>query len=126
MRFEQANFSADKGWYVGPWNSDLAVSVGFANKGVDKPHVHSRITEIYLVARGVAEIRVAQQTIRLAAGDVIIIEPGEAHTFLSSSPDYYHFVIHTPGLAGERARTEKTPVSRARLGLPAYSPPQSK
>ena len=126
MRFEQANFFADKGWHVGPWNSDLAVSVGFANKGVDDPHVHSQITEIYLVARGVAEIRVEQQTIRLAAGDVMTIEPGEAHTFLSSSPDYYHFVIHTPGLAGERAGAEKTPVSRARLGLPAYSPPQSK
>jgi quercetin dioxygenase-like cupin family protein len=117
MRFEQANLSDDKGWYAGPWDSDLAVSVGFANKGIDQPHIHAQITEIYLVARGTAEIRVEQQTIGLSVGDVIIVDPDEAHTFLSSSPDYYHFVIHTPGLIGERARTEKSSVPRSRLGL---------
>ncbi len=117
MRLEHANRSDDKGWYVGPWNSDLAVSVGFANRGIDQPHVHSRITEIYLVVRGSAEIRVEQQTLSLSAGDMLIIDPGEAHTFLSSSPDYYHFVIHTPGLSGESARSEKSLVPRSRLGL---------
>ena len=117
MRFEQANLSDDKGWYAGPWNSDLAVSVGFANKGIDQPHIHSQITEIYLVARGTSEIRVEQQTIKLSVGDVIVVDPGEAHTFLSSSPDYYHFVIHIPGLTGERARNEKLSVPRSRLGL---------
>lgn len=95
----------------------MAVSVGFANKGIDEPHVHSQMTEIYLVARGQAQLRLEQQTIQLAAGDMIVIEPGEAHTFLSSSPDYHHFVIHTPALVGEEARLEKTAVSPERLGL---------
>jgi quercetin dioxygenase-like cupin family protein len=117
MRFEQANLSDDKGWYAGPWDSDLAIAVGFANKGIDQPHIHSQITEIYLVARGSAEIRIEQQTIRLSVGDVIIVDPGEAHTFLSSSPDYHHFVIHIPDPSGERTRTEKSSVSRSRLGL---------
>ena len=117
MRFEQANLAEDKGWYAGPWNSGLPISIGFANKGVDEPHVHSLITEIYLVARGTAEIRLEQQTMTLSAGDMLALDPGEAHTFLSSSPDYYHFVIHTPGLAGEQARTEKSLVPRLRLGM---------
>lgn len=117
MRFEQANLLDDKGWYAGPWDSNLPISVGFANKGIDQPHVHSQITEIYLVTRGTAEIRVEQRTITLSAGDMIVVDPGEAHTFLSSSPDYYHFVIHTPGLTGEKARTEKSSVPRSRLGM---------
>lgn len=117
MRIERANPNAAKGWYAGPWNSDLTVSVGYANAGVDEPHVHRRVTEIYLVARGAAEIRVEQETIALEAGDVIVVEPGEAHTFLSSSPDYFHFVAHMPGLSGEEARAEKSPVPRSRLGL---------
>jgi hypothetical protein len=53
----------------------------------------------------------------LSGGDMIVLEPGEAHTFLESSPDYFHFVIQTPGLAGEQARTAKSAVSRMRLGL---------
>jgi len=117
MRVERADPDAEKGWCVGPWDSDLTVSVGYANAGVDEPHVHSRITEIYMVARGTSEIRVEQETVTLRAGDVIVVEPGEAHTFLSSSPDYFHFVAHVPGLSGEDARTEKSSVPRLRLGL---------
>lgn len=117
MRIERADPSVDKGWCIGPWNSDLAVSVGYANAGVDEPHVHGRIAEIYMVAQGASEIRVERETIALKAGDVIVVEPGEAHTFLSSSPDYFHFVLHTPGLTGEEARAEKLPAPRSRLGL---------
>ena len=117
MRIEQASQTAGKGWYAGPWNSDLAISVGYANEGIDQPHLHTEVNEIYLVARGTAEIRVEQETITLTPGDMIVLEPGEAHTFLSNSPDYFHFVIHTPGLSGERAQKEKTAVSRSHLGL---------
>ncbi len=112
MRLAQADLSVAKGWYVGPWNSDLPIAIGYANAGIDEPHVHAQITEIYIVARGASEIRVEQETITLRAGDMIIVEPGEAHTFLSNSPDYFHVVLHTPALSGD-----KQPVSRARLGL---------
>jgi mannose-6-phosphate isomerase-like protein (cupin superfamily) len=117
MRIERADPTAGKGWYVGPWNADLVVSVGYANEGIDEPHVHQRITEIYMVARGASEIRVEQETVALKAGDTIVVEPGEAHTFLSNSPEYLHFVIHTPGLTGEEAKGEKMRVPRSRLGL---------
>jgi mannose-6-phosphate isomerase-like protein (cupin superfamily) len=106
-----------KGWLAGPWDSDLPVSIGFASEGVDEPHVHSEITEIYLVARGSARIRVEGTTVELTEGDALIVEPGEAHTFVGSSADYLHFVVQTPGLAGDAARREKAPVARSRLGL---------
>lgn len=117
MRIERANRLQDKGWYAGPWNSSLSISVGYAYIGIDEPHVHTQISEIYLVARGTSLLRVEQETVALSAGDMIVVEPGEAHTFLESSPDYFHFVIHTPGLTGEMVRTEKSVVSRERLGL---------
>ncbi len=117
MHIERADSSVGKGWYTGPWNSNLTVSVGYANEGIDDPHVHTRITEIYLIARGSSQMRVEQETITLSAGDMIVIEPGEAHTFLSSSPEYFHFVAHVPGLSAEEARTERFSVSRSRLGL---------
>lgn len=118
MRLERADQTRGKGWYAGPWDSALAVSVGYAMRGIDEPHAHTRITEIYLIARGTAVMRVERQDVTLQAGDMLALEPGEAHTFVSSSPDYFHFVIHTPGLANEEARAEKTAVARERLGLP--------
>jgi mannose-6-phosphate isomerase-like protein (cupin superfamily) len=116
MRLGRINDDA-KGWLAGPWDSDLAISVGFANEGVDDPHVHSLLTEIYLVARGTSAVRVGTDTIELQQGDVLIVEPGEAHTFLSSSPEYLHFVVHTPGFAGDAAEQERQAVPRSQLGL---------
>jgi quercetin dioxygenase-like cupin family protein len=91
--------------------------VGYANAGIDEPHFHTGITEIYLVARGKSLIRVEEETIILSTGDVIIVDAGEAHTFLESSLDYLHFVIHVSSSINEKVLAEKTPVPRARLGL---------
>lgn len=117
MRIEHADLAAAKGWYAGPWNSTLPVSVGYANEGIDEPHLHRRMTEIYLVARGGSEVRVERETVRLGPGDMLVVEPGEAHTFLSSSSDYLHFVLHVPGLPPEEARSDRVPVERSRLTL---------
>jgi mannose-6-phosphate isomerase-like protein (cupin superfamily) len=94
----------------------LAVSIGYAHVGVDEPHLHMRIREVYLIARGSCRVRVEQETVNLMAGDVLIVEPGEAHTFLEHSTDYFHFVLHVPGLAGDEACAEKFPVELSRLG----------
>lgn len=117
MRIFQSDPSIHKGWFAGQWNSSLPVSIGYANAGVNEPHLHICTTEIYLVARGSAILRVEQQNITLAAGDMVVIEPGEAHTFLENTPDYFHFVLHTPALQGAEAQADKVSVGYARLGL---------
>jgi mannose-6-phosphate isomerase-like protein (cupin superfamily) len=117
MLHTHAPANVAKGWSLGPWNASLPVAVGYANAGVDEPHRHRRITEIYLVASGTAEIRVEARTLVLAAHDVLVVAPGEAHTFLGSSPEYFHFVLHVPALPPAEAAADKVPVSRADLGL---------
>lgn len=117
MRIHHAARITPKGWYEGPWNSDLGLSLGYANEGIHEPHLHTALTEIYLIASGTSSLRVERSEIHLAKGDVIIIEPGEAHTFTHFSPDYFHFVIHTPGLSGDAAAADKVLIEPTRLGL---------
>lgn len=117
MRLEHAESSETKGWLIGPWNSKNELSIGYANTGLDEPHVHGIVTEIYLVGQGNAVVRVNKQTINICAEDVLQIEPGEGHSFRANTEDYFHFVIHHPGLAGNKARVDKRPVSRKDLGL---------
>ena len=117
MRVEHADSASAKGWYVGPWNSKLEVAVGYANEAIDEPHLHAAIIEIYLVASGHVQVRIEQMTVALSPGDILVLDPGEAHTFLSSSPDYFHFVIHTPIRQSNPEAPDKTPVPRNRLGL---------
>lgn len=85
-----------KGWYFGPWNSTVPVPVGYANEGIDLMHYHEHMHEIYLVAQGTSTILIDGNEIQLKQGDAIAVEPGEVHTFVDSSDDYFHFVIHAP------------------------------
>jgi mannose-6-phosphate isomerase-like protein (cupin superfamily) len=91
-----------KGWFVGPWNSSVPAAVGWADRGVNWPHRHDQMYEIYLVARGTSVAVVDGREVPLAAGDMLVVEPGEAHTFVDSTADYLHFVVQAPFVAGDK------------------------
>ena len=91
-----------KGWFVGPWNSSVPIAVGYADIGVNEPHAHLQMHEIYLVARGTSTALIGNETVLLGVGDVLVVEPGETHTFADSSHDYLHFVIQTPFVPGDK------------------------
>ena len=91
-----------KGWFAGPWNSHLPIAAGWADRGVNLPHRHDLMYEIYFNARGESIAVVAGQTIHLRSGDMLAVEPGEAHTFISSTDDYLHFVVQAPFVGGDK------------------------
>lgn len=91
-----------KGWLIGPWNSAVPLPVGYANEGIADRHYHQQMYEIYLVAKGNSTALVNGKAITLAAGDVLVVEPGEVHTFTESSADYFHFVVQAPFAPGDK------------------------
>ena len=103
------NVAADgthgKGWFAGPWSSDVPVPIGWADEGVNEPHRHDVMYEVYLVARGESVAVVDGVEVRLRAGDMLLVEPGESHTFTSSSADYLQFVVQAPFVAGDKVLT---------------------
>ena len=56
--------------------------------------------------RGASTIVVDGTPIALGPGDVIVVEPGEVHTFAESTPDYFHFVLHCPPVRGDKVVME--------------------
>lgn len=99
-----------KGWLLGPWNSPIPASIGYANAGIADCHCHQQMYELYLVARGTSKALVEGKAVALAAGDVLVVEPGEVHTFLESSDDYFHFVVQTPFVAKDKVAGDKVTV----------------
>lgn len=95
-----------KGWYVGPWNSDIPIPIGYANEGINEKHYHAQMTEVYLIAKGTSVAVVDEVAISLQAGDILIVEPGEIHTFSASSEDYLHFVLQTLFVRGDKELVE--------------------
>jgi len=90
-----------KGWYPKLSHPTLPM-IGFANQGVNEPHFHRKLREVYLVARGSSTLLVNGAPVSLHAGDVIVVEPDEVHTFIDSTPDYFHFVLHCPPVKGDK------------------------
>lgn len=91
-----------KGWYRKLARPALPL-IGFANHGIDEPHYHHQSHEVYLVARGSSTIVVDGTALTLSEGDVIVVEPGEVHTFVASTSDYFHFVLQCPPSSGDKA-----------------------
>ena len=110
MRVTRPDAAIDKGWFAGPWDSDLAINIGYANAAVAERHYHRTMTEIYFIARGNVILDIDGQEVTVHEKSAVIIEPGEVHMFLESSPDHYHFVVQTPGLQGAAAKTDKVVV----------------
>jgi quercetin dioxygenase-like cupin family protein len=95
-----------KGWFYGPWNSSVSLPIGYANEGIREKHFHSQMYEIYLIAQGQSVAEVEGERITLKAGDVLVVEPGEVHTFVESSSNYLHFVIQTPFVQNDKTMVE--------------------
>lgn len=91
----------DKGWYVDLFRPELP-AIGFANAGINEPHYHNVLREVYLVARGSSTMIIDGMEVVLNAGDVIVLEPGELHTFVRNTDDYFHFVLHCPMVRGDK------------------------
>jgi len=90
-----------KGWCSELFHPSLP-AIGFANQGIDERHYHRQLYEVYLVVKGSSTVVVNDTPITLHAGDVIVIEPGEAHIFVENTPDYFHFVLHCPPTKGDK------------------------
>jgi len=91
-----------KGWFIGPWDSKLPIPVGYANAGINEKHVHQKMYEVYLVANGHSTAVVDGKDVSLKSGDMLVVEPGEVHTFIDNSDDYFHFVINAPFVKGDK------------------------
>ena len=118
MRVEKEDPNAGKGWYVSgetfgctePWATPARSSTSLICTG-------AQLRSIWSLAATLMR-RVEHETVRPELGDVLVVEPGAAHSMLASSPDYFHFVVHLPGLPAEEARADNVMVLRERLGPP--------
>ena len=76
MHVERGDDATGKGWYLGPWNSELPAAVGWATAGIDEPHLHAGRWEVYLVARGTSLVRVGFTGAAAGAGEALAALPG--------------------------------------------------
>ena len=60
--------------------------------GRTAPHYHRRTEEIYYILSGEGLMQIAQQQIKVVAGDAIAIPPGEVHTIANAGKETLIFL----------------------------------
>lgn len=93
-----------KGWFVGDFSPsalqsrDAEVAVKSYEAGsVEARHLHKVAAEVTVIVSG----RARMNTTVLEAGDIILIEPGEATDF-EALTDVTTVVVKTPSVAGDK------------------------
>ena len=112
-----------KGWLAGPWDGGAPVALGYATRAIDEPHLHRETTEIFLVMSGSAVAVVDGAEVSIGAGDVLILGPGEAHTFIHATADYRAFVVHAGGDGRDKVSLPRHELGREEGG--PSEPPSS-
>jgi hypothetical protein len=69
-------------------------------------HFHEE-PEVNAVVRGSARIGIGDRTVELAAGELVLLEPGQDHVLLEASNDVELFVIALRPALAERVRGER-------------------
>ena len=76
-----------EGWHLA--ETDLPIQVGV--KSADTPfggrHLHKTMAEYFLLLQGRLRLQVNDEVLEMEQGDLILVEPGEAHQVVHASPD---------------------------------------
>lgn len=61
------------------------------------PHRHATSVEVYVARRGVCELVVNGQRHTLRPGDVLLMEPGDAHELTNPGPEPFELLVFKTG-----------------------------
>lgn len=58
-----------------------------------RTHYHEDMEEIFILVRGIAQMRVGENCITLEPGDAVIVSPGEVHSMKNNGSQEVEYVV---------------------------------
>jgi quercetin dioxygenase-like cupin family protein len=93
---------AKEGWHLGEKGLPIQVGVKFGASPFGKKHLHRTMAEYFLLLAGDLRLDVNGEILEIATGDLVAVEPGEAHVVLHASPDALLLLLMPPPVAGDK------------------------
>jgi len=91
-----------EGWHLAEAGLPIQVGVKFGASPFGKRHLHKTMAEYFLLLEGELRLRVNGETTAMKKGDLLVVEPGEEHEVLGSSPEALLLLLMPPPLAGDK------------------------
>ena len=91
-----------EGWHLAESGLPIQVGVKFGASAFGKKHLHRTMAEYFLLVTGDMSLRVNGESLEVAAGDLVVVEPGEGHEVLRASPDARLLLLMPPPVADDK------------------------
>ena len=91
-----------EGWHLAEAGLPIQVGVKFGASPFGKRHLHKTMTEYFLLLEGELRLWVNEETMAMKKGDLLVVEPGEAHEIRDCSPDALLLLLMPPPVADDK------------------------
>lgn len=95
-----------EGWHLA--GSGLPIQLGI-KPGVSSfggKHLHKTMAEYFLVLEGELKLQVDEQILEMEKGDLVVVEPGEAHKVLYASADALLLMLMPPDVPNDKVELQ--------------------
>jgi len=93
-----------EGWHLREAGWPIQVGVKSGATPFGHGHLHRTMAEYFLLLQGSLRLRVDDREIGMKQGDLVVIEPGEAHAVIHASRDSLLLLLMPPPVQGKRQK----------------------
>jgi quercetin dioxygenase-like cupin family protein len=91
-----------EGWHLTGSGMPIQVGVKFGATPFSGKHLHKTMAEYFLLLEGDLRIQVNGKILEMKKGDLVVVEPGEAHDVLYASPEALLFLLMPPSVPDDK------------------------
>jgi quercetin dioxygenase-like cupin family protein len=91
-----------EGWHFAETALPVQVGVKSADTPFGGKHLHKTMAEYFLLLEGNLRLQVNDEILEMKQGDLILVEPGEAHQVLHGSPDARLLLLMPAAVANDK------------------------
>jgi len=91
-----------EGWQLIESVLPVQVGVRHGTSPFGKRHLHKAMAEYFLLLEGELRLQVKEETLEMGKGDLVVVEPGEAHRVIQASPDARLLLLMPPPVENDK------------------------
>ncbi|GEM_PF-1249322 len=104
-----------EGWHLAEAGLPIQVGVKSGASPFSHGHLHRTMAEYFILLRGSVRLRVDDRELVMKQGDLVVIEPGEAHAVIHASRDSLLLLLMPPPVPGDKVELEEPERQKAKV-----------
>ena len=97
-----AGLPEKEGWHLREGGFPIQVGIKSGVTPFSGKHLHKAMAEYFYLLQGEIRLQVDETILELKTGDLVVVQPGEAHEVLHASPDALLLLLMPPPIKNDK------------------------